>query len=215
MSNLDNYTVYDPIDSEVHTTGDQTIEGVKTLYSTEQTRLQIRSARVGATQPIGGVQFQNSTGTPVSFFYARVNGETGVQLLGGTKAFFVLDQRAYNSANTDDVATIGTLDAYTPMMRTTGNQEISGIKTSTVTRGFNARVGNYGVGYNCTSPNDEYNVDAPQEYAYPYLNFDDKNGMQAAILRFTHNGKNKTLQFLIKGSDGNFHATNLAQWTDP
>ena len=37
-------------------------------------------------------------------------------------------QRAYNPTNTDDVATIGTLDAYTPMVRTTGNQTISGTK---------------------------------------------------------------------------------------
>jgi hypothetical protein len=40
-----------------------------------------------------------------------------------------LHQRAYNAANTTDVATIGTLDAYTPMVRTTGNQDISGVKT--------------------------------------------------------------------------------------
>ena len=39
--------------------------------------------------------------------------------------------RGYNagSAYSNDVATIGTLDAYTPMVRTTGNQVINGAKT--------------------------------------------------------------------------------------
>ena len=38
--------------------------------------------------------------------------------------------RGYNAGSTysNDVATIGTLDAYTPMVRTTGNQDIGGIK---------------------------------------------------------------------------------------
>ena len=37
-------------------------------------------------------------------------------------------QRAYSPGNTTDVATIGTLDAYTPMVRTTGLQNILGDK---------------------------------------------------------------------------------------
>lgn len=41
--------------------------------------------------------------------------------------------RAYNPANTNDVATIGTLDAYSPMVRTTGTQNIGGMKLFTVT----------------------------------------------------------------------------------
>ena len=52
------------------------------------------------------------------------------QTVGGTKTYtgqqIATGQRAYNPANTDDIATIGTLDAYTPMVRTTGTQRKSG-----------------------------------------------------------------------------------------
>lgn len=48
--------------------------------------------------------------------------DTGVGILQA------MNQRAYNASNTTDVATIGTLDAYTPMVRTTGNQKITGYK---------------------------------------------------------------------------------------
>ena len=42
------------------------------------------------------------------------------------------NQPTYASdADTDLVATIGTLDEYTPMVRTTGNQSVGGIKTYT------------------------------------------------------------------------------------
>lgn len=138
---------------------------------------------------------------------------TGNQSISGVKTVPTEATGTYSQqiANSTKVRN----DIFNWALTKTASDTFTGQKTSTVTRGFNARVGNYAVGYNCTSPNDEYNVDAPQEYAYPYLNYDDKNGQQAAILRFTHNGKVKTLQFLIKGSDGNFHATNLAQWTDP
>ena len=57
------------------------------------------------------------------------------QTVGGDKTYtgqqIATGQRAYNAANTDDIATIGTLDAYTPMVRTTGNQTISGLKMFT------------------------------------------------------------------------------------
>lgn len=45
-------------------------------------------------------------------------------------AYMMGPSRGYNAGSTysSDVATIGTLDAYTPMVRTTGNQDISGLK---------------------------------------------------------------------------------------
>ena len=55
------------------------------------------------------------------------------QTVGGAKTFtgqlIATGQRAYDPANTNDIATIGTLDTYTPMVRTTGNQTIGGTKT--------------------------------------------------------------------------------------
>ena len=57
------------------------------------------------------------------------------QTVGGAKTYtgqqIATGQRAYDPANTDDIATIGTLDAYTPMVRTSGNQTIAGDKTLT------------------------------------------------------------------------------------
>lgn len=113
----------------VSTVGDSQINGIIRLYTTEQTRLEIKSARTGATQPIGGIQFQNSSGSAVSFLYSRVNGETGVQLLGSTKAFFVLDQRNYDATNTNDVVTVGTLQSSSDVVHTAGNETVNGIKT--------------------------------------------------------------------------------------
>ena len=67
--------------------------------------------------------------------YLNTRGEDGavkefdiIALADGT-AYMTGPSRAYVASNTSDVATIGTLDAYTPMVRTTGNQVINGAKT--------------------------------------------------------------------------------------
>ena len=61
--------------------------------------------------------------------------KSGNETISGAKTFtgqmLATGQRAYLANNTTDVATIGTLDAYTPMVRTSGNQDISGNKTFT------------------------------------------------------------------------------------
>ena len=56
--------------------------------------------------------------TALQVFSNASSGDTWVQAL----------TRAYNASNTTDVATIGTLDAYSPMVRTSGNQDILGDK---------------------------------------------------------------------------------------
>lgn len=54
------------------------------------------------------------------------------QTVGGAKTFtgqlIATGQRAYDPVNTNDIATVATLDAYSPMVRTTGNQFIEGTK---------------------------------------------------------------------------------------
>lgn len=67
--------------------------------------------------------YNSSTGAYQGGAYLEYDGINSVLRLP--------EQRAYAAGNTTDVATIGTLDAYTPMVRTTGNQGIDGIKTFT------------------------------------------------------------------------------------
>ena len=61
----------------------------------------------------------------------------GAETIPGAKTFsgqmLATGQHAYDPANTTDVATIGTLDQYTPMVRTVNNQTINGIKTFLLT----------------------------------------------------------------------------------
>ena len=59
--------------------------------------------------------------------YAGAN-PADFNIFSGSDKYMTGPSRAYNASNTSDVATIGTLDAYTPMVRTTGNQTIIGYK---------------------------------------------------------------------------------------
>lgn len=113
----------------VRTTGNQTIEGVKTFYSSAYTEIDIKSARVGMGENIGGIRFINGNNVTGAYISGRVNGSVIFDLSNSsTKAVSIPEQRAYNAANTSDIATIGTLDAYSPMVRTSGNQTILGTK---------------------------------------------------------------------------------------
>ena len=48
---------------------------------------------------------------------------------GGTKAVTLQDIRAYDASNTSDAVTIGSLQASTDVVHTTGNETIAGVKT--------------------------------------------------------------------------------------
>lgn len=116
-----------PMANTVHKTGDETITGSKTFSA--PSGMTIINIDGSVTSGITGVLRFRSAGTLVSGIYYAGDGSTTVDLLGTKKAFMVTNQRAYDPTHTTDVATIGTLDAYTPMVRTTGNQVISGNKT--------------------------------------------------------------------------------------
>ena len=113
----------------VHTSGPETIEGTKTFYAAKFSEVVIKSARVG-TDNLGGIGFFNAEGTRMSQLYADTIGSIYLNTLNGG-SIQAKNQRAYDPAHTDDVATIGTLDAYTPMVRTSGNQTIAGTKKFT------------------------------------------------------------------------------------
>ena len=105
----------------------KTFTATPTITSNGLTSLNIKSTLT--TGILGVIRFRNAQDSVLSGIYYEADGAITADLLGATKAFKVHNQRAYNASNTTDVATIGTLDAYSPMVRTSGNQTIGGIKT--------------------------------------------------------------------------------------
>lgn len=130
------------LDGKVGTTGNQSISGSKTFMAdTNNTFLLKGETALGAemkigseatgSDPLGHIAFVK---LPTLATVALIESDAaGLLTLSGSTAVTIQGQRAYNSANTSDVATIGTLDAYTPMVRTVNNQTINGIKTFLVT----------------------------------------------------------------------------------
>lgn len=100
-----------------------------TLGDTDEVQPFIQIGEVVSRDNTGfiDVDFKKSDGTTVN---ARLLTYTG------SAWYMTAPTRGYNagSAYASDVATIGTLDAYTPMVRTTGNQTIAGVKTFTAGR---------------------------------------------------------------------------------
>ena len=125
------YTKYkvstDAAGAPVTLVGNQTINGVKTFTSSGFTYINVRSDRTSGN--IGGIIFQDGNNVGRGQIYGETTGKIVLEPLGDTKAVIIKNQRTYSAGNTTDVATIGTLDAYTPMVRTTGNQTITGVKT--------------------------------------------------------------------------------------
>lgn len=69
----------------------------------------------------------------MAFNLVSENGSTANLHLFNTQAgtgYMTGPSRAYNASNTSDIVNISLLDAYTPMVRTTGNQRISGVKSA-------------------------------------------------------------------------------------
>lgn len=115
----------------VSTIGDQDIAGAKT-FGTSPTIKGVRVIIDNASNKY--VDFRDGSGTSTAVIQATPGGVLNLApglASGGTKAVTIQGQRAYNAANTSDVATIATLDGYSPMVRTTNAQTIGGIKTFT------------------------------------------------------------------------------------
>jgi len=130
----------------VKLTGNQTIAGVKIFSSSI-----IQSGSASPTIKPGNdpkttvpatnlshnmvlIQDDSSNNINGMFSTTGTDGKRTISLYsfdcdGTYRAVRFLNPTAYTPGNTNDVATIGTLDAYTPMVRTTGNQSISGFKT--------------------------------------------------------------------------------------
>ena len=156
------FTAYAEMENNlVHTSGDETIEGLKTFKGSSNISrlLYLQSANIEtgvlpASTRYETIEFVDKNTTPstlnrmgemgylitnagLSAVYLRAykyDGSSYGQLALCTNAegnrYVTIPTRGYNagSAYTDDVATIGTLDAYTPMVRTTGTQTVLGMK---------------------------------------------------------------------------------------
>lgn len=137
-----------PIANTVHITGAETITGAKTFsggitaYQYDYGRgielkrgnLDVTSGIVRAATYIEWTDKNNATVlqlTPVTQSDKGTHLDIAMRKADGTTKTLSLIDRAYNAANVDDIATIATLDAYTPMVRTTGNQDINGTKSYT------------------------------------------------------------------------------------
>ena len=130
------------------------------------------------------------------------------QTVGGAKTYtgqqIATGQRAYDPANTDDIATIGTLDAYTPMVRTTGNQNIRGTKTFSGANFQSVEI------KNTTDDNTDNTITS----RFSSINFIDANGVRCGRIGYTHNGNYRSIVIRLFKSDGTYVDTTLASLSE-
>lgn len=199
----------------VHTSGNETIAGVKTFYSTGYTEVAIKTARTDATQNIGGLHFINGNNDVGPYMTGAVNGRIIFDMTNcSVKAVQILQQRAYDASNIYDVATINTLDNYTPMVRTTGNQTVGGIKTftsyldrydaSNTTSIFGAmKMGNL----------DRTSVSSLRDFKI--ISLTDTNDLEVFRLQYRKFNKSNSLYVVFTDSSGVEHSTTIASYTEP
>ena len=144
LSTLDGYTVHDPEDREVRTVGVQDIAGDKRFLANMALKKNNLDVSVAPSsnqywgliftdkndKEFGGLRAAYPTTRDNYLYLALKNLDTDQQVATLTfyKDHMTGPARAYNASNTSDIVTLGLLDGYTPMVRTTGNQSIGGSK---------------------------------------------------------------------------------------
>lgn len=158
-------------------------DGILTQIRNDHLQDDSRRTYILTERTISGTNYQNR----VSMY---ING-TG-------SAYVTAPSRAYNASNTTDVVTIGTLDAYTPMVRTSGNQNISGVKT------FTGYIVANNANYNNITivNNTDDNTDNTKTDRHAYLIFADKNGVPIARIGYTHNLATRNMKLRFYKTDG-------------
>lgn len=107
------------------------------------------------------------------------------------------------------------LDNYAPMVRTSGNQTISGGKTFNNSPVFMARVLKQSAasgdqGYVLSSSTDDATVTPTTTYLYPNIVWRDKNDAYIGALLFQHRNDGKTEVYIrIRNQDGTFKSISL------
>ena len=122
---MDDSSAQQSMSNFVTLTGAQDISGTKTFYTTGFTRLAARSTRTSGN--IGGVVFVDSYGTDKGSLIGTVGGGLYLSPKNDNPAT-ISNQRAYSSSNTEDIVTIGSLQASTDVVHTVGNETIGGTK---------------------------------------------------------------------------------------
>lgn len=130
----------------------------------------------------------------------------GAETINGAKTFtgqmLATGQRAYSAGNTNDVATIGTLDAYTPMVRTTGTQTIRGLKT--FRQGGTTAITTFEhTSVDLTTPvTNIQNIN--------YLQFGDTNGTELATIMIQRKTDDSTAFYVhVRNANGTYKWINL------
>lgn len=169
-------------------------------------------SHVYKTDGSGEIQLRTYNYTTVNFKQLSIFSNTD-----GT-GYMTGPSRAYNASNTSDVATIGTLDAYTPMVRTSGNQTIAGNKTfSNTMRIDGARevilnATNAAQGLVLENTIDERDTIPVSNITYPTLRFNDKNDALTGQLELVHKSTGGfLLQVRMRDSLGNDQYITIAE----
>lgn len=159
-------------------------------------------------------KYDNSTaqGVQIGLRTINSNGNRGTTYrlsmiydMSGTVAYVTAPYRTYDPANTNDVATIGTLDAYTPMVRTTGNQSISGTKSFVTIRPEYLFITGADTQrrVQLNRSDDDVTVAPVNNVPYPQYSWNDKNGVNVAAIYATHKTDNTTaLTLVVRNADG-------------
>ena len=78
------------------------------------------------------------------------------------------------------------LDNYAPMVRTTGNQTLTGVKESTSSRAFVCSYNGSARAFDCKHPSDDKTVTPSEVTHYPLVAWDDMNDNIVCMLRLEH-----------------------------
>ena len=78
------------------------------------------------------------------------------------------------------------LDNYAPMLRTTGNQTLTGVKESTSSRAFVCNYNGSARAFDCKHPTDDKTVTPSGVTHYPLVAWDDMNDNIVCMLRLEH-----------------------------
>lgn len=98
------------------------------------------------------------------------------------------------------------LNAYTQMVRTSGNQTVDGRKTNRSTQCFEAANMNPSDGFICKSLSDDVTEMPSGAIYYPMVSWLDKNDVKSAQLRFEHTAPEGILRLVlyVRRPDGSY-----------
>ena len=108
----------------------QNITGTKTFKTSGYTSVKIASERITGNR--GGLDFYDGNGNRQNSIYGSCSGIIALHPnpdnTATDNAVVIYNQRAYNSANTNDIVTIGSLQASSDVVHRTGNETVGGNK---------------------------------------------------------------------------------------